>query len=128
LSEFDFEFTWKCGESMIEPDTLSRAPLPASPNETPPLTSPMVTDLRAAAEKMLATPRPVDATPMSREKVKVLVLERRKRAAQQQPRVGPTKALAAAALGKRVSFANNTQHSLSKEVQLRCQENGATVG
>ena len=103
LSEFDFEFTWKCGESMIEPDTLSRAPLPADPDEPPPLTSPMVTDMREAAEKMLATPRPVDATPMSREKAKALVMERRKRIAQQQPR--PTKTLSAAAKGvKAVTF------------------------
>ena len=103
LSEFDFEFTWKCGESMIEPDTLSRAPLPADPDETPPLTSPMVTDMRKAAEKMLATPRPVDATPMSREKAKALVMARRKRIAQQQPR--PTKTLSAAAKGvKTVTF------------------------
>jgi hypothetical protein len=50
LSEFDFEFTWKCGESMIEPDTLSRAPLPADPDETPPLTSPVFTDIREAAD------------------------------------------------------------------------------
>ena len=105
LSEFDFEFVWKCGESMIEPDTLSRAPLPADPNETPPLTSPMVTDMRAAAEKMLATPRPVDATPMSREKARVLVMERRKRAAQQQPRVGPTKYLAARKSGMKTESA-----------------------
>jgi hypothetical protein len=86
LSEFDFDFVWKCGESMIEPDALSRAPLPADPDDTPPLTSPMITNMRQAAERMLATPRPADATPMSREKAKAVVIERRTRAAQQQPR------------------------------------------
>ena len=30
LSEMDFEFVWRCGESMIEPDTMSRAPMKAS--------------------------------------------------------------------------------------------------
>ena len=79
LSEFDFEFTWKCGESMIEPDTLSRAPLPASPDEPAPLETPLVTNLEQAARAMLAKAKPADATPMSAEKAKAIVIERNQR-------------------------------------------------
>jgi hypothetical protein len=80
LSEFDFEFTWKCGESMIEPDTLSRAPLPAGPDVDPPLESPMVTDLAQACKDMLAKPKPADATSMTAAKAKAMVIDRHKRA------------------------------------------------
>ena len=45
LQRWSAQCTWTCGESMIEPDTLFRAPLRADPDETPPLTSPMVTDM-----------------------------------------------------------------------------------
>jgi hypothetical protein len=66
LSEFDFEFKWKCGESMIEPDALSRAPLPAGPEVgTPLLATPLVTNLAQACRKMLAIPKPANATPMN---------------------------------------------------------------
>ena len=64
---------------MIEPDTLSRAPLPASPDEPAPLTSPMVTNLGQAARAMLAKPKPADATPMSAEKAKAIVIDKNKR-------------------------------------------------
>ena len=75
LSEYAFGFVWKCGESMIEPDTLSRAPLPASPDEPTPLSTPLATNLQDACKKMLATPRPANATPMSAEKARVVAIE-----------------------------------------------------
>ena len=97
LSEYAFDFVWKCGESMIEPDTLSRAPLPASPDEPTPLSTPLATNLKEACEKMLATPRPANATPMSAEKARVVAIEwraKRKAKAQAVLQARRTKALA----------------------------------
>ena len=95
LSKFDFEFVWKCGESMIEPDTLSRAPLPARADEPAPLASPMVTDLGKEATRFLATPRPADAAPLSRDKAKVVAMDIQQR--RRERRVGMLAAVAVVA-------------------------------
>jgi site-specific DNA-cytosine methylase len=58
LSEFDFQFIWKSGVSMIEPDTLSRAPLEAEADEPAPFQVPVQTNLRRACENFLQAPEP----------------------------------------------------------------------
>jgi len=63
LSEFDFEFTWKCGESMIEPDTLSRAPLPAGPDVCGQQGSSVRTGDRGRAGRCGAAPNQLHAYP-----------------------------------------------------------------
>jgi hypothetical protein len=75
LSEHAFDFVWKSGECKIEPYTLSRAALPASSDEPTMLSTPLATNLQDACQKMLATPRPANATPMSAEKAKVVAIE-----------------------------------------------------
>jgi hypothetical protein len=75
LSEHAFDFVWKSGECMIEPYTLSRAALPASSDEPTLLSTPLATNLQDACQKMLATSRPANATPMSAEKARVVAIE-----------------------------------------------------